>query len=496
MASVGLVELPAFKLLDGDGLNWTALRQHDPLGSKQILAAHLAAAGHDVTVVNLKAEERDTVVGAVEWNGRTLTKIAVGTPWTELDPSAFDVWGVTVNYLQERDAACAAIRHLARGAKVVVGGSDPFAEPEAVPAGRGRMRWSRDKSGAANDAAIEFVLTGRSTAPLTGVTLPDGRALPVARPPMSPQDWPLPPPAVVSATLGRTYWEAPLPSSLKPVGSVMLDIGCDRHCDFCETPTYRLGYKAMTPDRARQWLAAQRDVGANSVIVLSDQFLGRVLRPGGREEVLEITAAARDLGLALLWGNGLEIKKATLGRSLPGGDDRPDEELVRALWGWDGKVGCAQAYIPAERPVTGTSSYAKLLPWNQHCEMLETIVGTGLPDLNYGVIIGLPDDSPAALEQLLAAVADLKSRLKLINPELRFRVTPYAIRPLPGTPQSAQLNRLGLVRFDDHAITGGFWTACADTRHMPYEQVSEWQVALVDALNDPEEDWQGLTALV
>lgn len=53
-----------------------------------------------------------------------------------------------------------------------------------------------------------------------------------------------------------------------------------------------------------------------------------------------------------------------------------------------------------------------------------------------------------------------------------------------------------MPRVEYSAITGGFWTACADTRYMPYEQVSKWQAMPVDSLNDPGDVWQGLTALV
>ena len=98
MAKVNLVELPAFKLMDPHGQNWTALRRLDPIGSKQIIAAQLEHGGFEVEVVNLKNSERETVLGEVEWRGQKLTKIAVGIPWTKLDPLDADVWGVTVNY--------------------------------------------------------------------------------------------------------------------------------------------------------------------------------------------------------------------------------------------------------------------------------------------------------------------------------------------------------------------------------------------------------------
>ncbi|MBG6090569.1 radical SAM protein [Actinomadura viridis] len=474
------------------------MRRTEPLASKQILSAHLMDAGFEVTLVNLKDSERESEFGTTTWRGRRLTKVAVGASWRDLDPRRFDVWGVTINYLQEREIACAVIEHLkAGGGRVAVGGSDAFAEPEPyLKAGADLV--IRDKSGAANVAAIGWLAGTSEAAGLTGVALADGSARPARRPPMSPQDWPVPDPSVVAPTLGMEYWEAPLPPELKPIGVSMLDLGCDRHCDFCETPTYRLGYKAMTPERAEEWLTAQRDAGARSVIILSDQFLGRILWPGGREKILEIMATARRLGLAVLWGNGIEINKATLGRGRRGGDRTPDEELVSALWGWDGEVGCAQVYVPAERPSTGPGSYEKLLPWREHCTMMEAIARAGVPDINYGVIVGLPDDTDEELARTLELVHDMKSRLTSINPALKFRVMPFALRPLPGTPQSHELHRQKLLRFDDPAILGGFWTACADTHHMSYAQVADWQSRYIEEINGAEtvaKNWQGVTAM-
>jgi hypothetical protein len=74
-------------------------------------------------------------------------------------------------------------------------------------------------------------------------------------------------------------------------------------------------------------------------------------------------------------------------------------------------------------------------------------------------------------------------------------VTPFSIRPIPGTPQADQLRKAGLLRFEDSAIKGGFWTACADTNHLSYEEVSDWQLRIYNELSDPEPGWQGITAL-
>ena len=113
---------------------------------------------------------------------------------------------------------------------------------------------------------------------------------------------------VVTQCLGREYWAEAFPQELTPIGSVFSDIGCDRKCDFCQTPEYKLGYKAMSPELALRWFRAQRDAGARSAVFASDQFLGRVLWPEGRDEVMEIVSGVRELGLSFMFPNGLEIQ--------------------------------------------------------------------------------------------------------------------------------------------------------------------------------------------
>nr|VFK68979.1 MAG: hypothetical protein BECKUNK1418G_GA0071005_12911 [Candidatus Kentron sp. UNK]VFK73757.1 MAG: hypothetical protein BECKUNK1418H_GA0071006_12781 [Candidatus Kentron sp. UNK] len=63
----------------------------------------------------------------------------------------------------------------------------------------------------------------------------------------------------------------------------------------------------------------------------SDQFLGRLLKKGGRDDVIRIMNGVRELGLAISWLNGLELKKMTLGRGINRNntDLTPDEELAR-----------------------------------------------------------------------------------------------------------------------------------------------------------------------
>ncbi len=480
--TIGLVELPELGLIDQRGHNWAQAKAGLPLVSKQILLSNLQGYGYDAQLVNMKASDEQSAYGQVEWGGHPMTKVYIGRKIESLDANDYDIWGITSNFSQHQEVACMAIKHLAaQGKPVIVGGSDAIADP-APYLQAGATAIVIEKSGAANQLIIEYVRGNCTKSDLFGVILADGGLC--SKPAKLPNldDWPLPSVEVARACLGSEYWSLPFPEELLPIGSICPDIGCDRKCDFCQTPTYRLGYRSMSPQRTIEWAARQKEAGAKSITFISDQFLGRVLWHGGREEVLEIMQGVRDLGLSFLWPNGLELRKATLGRGFnrPGTDLAPDEELINALWGWDGKVGAFHAYIPAERPVTGRENYSKLLPWREHTALMCAMVRAGLPALSYGLIIGFEDETEESLLRLEEAVQQLHEELTRINPQLIFFVAPYSISPIPGTPQGKALRESGLLHFDDPSLHGGFWTPTVNTRTLSYERIAEWQIRLLD----------------
>ncbi|MEK8019634.1 MAG: hypothetical protein VSS75_022400 [Candidatus Parabeggiatoa sp.] len=479
--TIGLVELPELGLFDSEGKNRASVRKGTALISKQVLLADLQAKGFDAQLVNLKKGNDEVEYGKVVWGDRSLTKVYLGQKMSDLDPQAYDVWGITNNFSQHREVASITIKHLAsQGRPVIIGGSDAFAEPHFyIKAGATAV--VLDQSGAANGSIIDYVLGKTPREELSEVMLADGKRLPRRNRPLSPENWALPKASVVKQCLGTEYWSLEFPEELLLIGSVFTDIGCDRQCDFCQTPQYRLGYRAMSPERALQWFAAQKAAGARSVIGSSDQFLARILKKGGRDDILRIMKGIRELGLAILWPNGLELKKATLGRGINRGnpDLTPDEELIAALWGWDGKVGCYHAYIPAERPVFGRENYKKLLPWQEHCDVIKAIVRTGVPNLTYGVIIGFADESEETLLRLEEAILALYSDLLAINPSLKFQVSPFAISPIPGTPQWIFVRQSGLLQFEDPSIFGGLWTPSVNTHYLSYKDIADWQIRLL-----------------
>ncbi|MEZ4734815.1 MAG: hypothetical protein R3E79_47590 [Caldilineaceae bacterium] len=479
--TVGLVELPELGLFDSNGRNRASGRRGSALISKQILMSSLQGYGYETHLVNMKDGDYEGEYGEVTWGGTKLTKVYIGRQIEALDRNEYDVWGLTNNFSQHREVACMTIKHLAQqGKPVIIGGSDAIAEPDPYLQA-GATAVVVDKSGAANRPIIEYVLGNYPKEELSGVILADGTHCNKWVSPLSPEDWPLPSVETARACVGTDYWSAEYPAHLLPIGSIFSDIGCDRKCDFCQTPNYKLGYRRMSPQRTIEWLAREKEAGARSIIGSSNQFWGRVLWEEGRDEILEIMKGVRDLGLAMLWPNGLELRKATLGRGFnrPGTDLTPDEELINAVWGWDGKSGAFHAYMPAERPITGRENYAKLLPWQEHCMLMRAIVRSGLPALSYGIIIGFEDETHESLLRLEDAILQLHDDLTSINPHLIFQVSSFAISPIPGTIQGKMLRETGLLRFDDPAIYGGLWTPSVDTRALSYEEIAEWQIRLL-----------------
>lgn len=84
----------------------------------------------------------------------------VGSSYRHISPRECDVWGITSNFSQHRNAARIIIQHLrSAGKPVVLGGSDAIAEPELYLE-MGADAVVLDKSGAANWAVID-ALTGQ-----------------------------------------------------------------------------------------------------------------------------------------------------------------------------------------------------------------------------------------------------------------------------------------------------------------------------------------------
>ncbi len=186
--SIGLVELPQLGLLTANGSNLLAEDSRgEVLISKQVLLASLQGEGFDAQLIDLKNGDYQTSYGTATWRGNTLDKIYYGQQIETLDPTDYAAWGITNNFSQHREIACATIKHLAsKGRPVVVGGSDAIAQPQAYLAA-GAAAVVLDKSGAANAPVMDYVLGDTPRQALSGVILAQGSQPPprAKKPPQS-----------------------------------------------------------------------------------------------------------------------------------------------------------------------------------------------------------------------------------------------------------------------------------------------------------------------
>lgn len=132
-ATIGVVEIPDLGLIDSEGKDWlTHNSQGAILVSKQVLLSSLQAAGFDTQLHDLGNGDYQEEYGKVIWGDTEFTKVYIGGKINDLDPLAYDAWGVTNNFSQTRETACLTIKHLAsKGRPVVIGGSDAIAAPQA-----------------------------------------------------------------------------------------------------------------------------------------------------------------------------------------------------------------------------------------------------------------------------------------------------------------------------------------------------------------------------
>ncbi len=117
---------------------------------------------------------------------------------------------------------------------------------------------------------FDYVLGKTPREELSGTIFADGKQYPRKTKAKSPEEWALPSLEVAKECLGTL----PNVQGKVPVGSLVADIGCDRTCDFCMTPTYGTGYRRMSPETALKWLDIQKEAGAVSINIGSDQFFG------------------------------------------------------------------------------------------------------------------------------------------------------------------------------------------------------------------------------
>lgn len=220
---------------------------------------------------------------------------------------------------------------------------------------------------------------------------------------------------------------------------------------------------------------------------MEDSILGRLDFPNGREDVIEIFRLMRYHKFAWQFANGIEVGKLW-------GDD----ELINILFGCEGRgnkrVGCYRAYIPLERLTdTAPKECGKLRPWKEMKEIVKDVVLAGVPTLNFGVIIGMPNDTIHTMETTLHRCQEIRDMCLGIRSEKELRIyfNIFCNILLPGTPDYKKYSGKLAFSPEEHPELWNFYTPVINGV-LNYIDIAKWREKIAKNLNgeDAFEFWK------
>ena len=474
MRNVTLIHCPAVKLTV-DGNNVGAVRTHYPKISQLMLAAIIERDFPDLSVriVDMKTlGDRVVKYKEIPYGGKTIEAHRVGLPFAELEETvaSSDALIFTSNFTQEAGVIGDLMEFAKRvnpSAKVWVGGSDAMVQRGEVD--RHRYFYSR---------GADHVAGGDGEVTLPELIRGGGRARDNII-----SDFDLVPDPSLHLVDLRDYTESHeggLPAGVTPpLMYLETSRGCRQSCDFCSTPFTKGRYRYMSQHRIERTLQHFRDYGVRTLLLIEDNILSRLDLPGGREEVLTWFAAMREQGFVWEFANGVEIGK------LEGGGE-VDEELVEAMFGYDGSAGCYRSYIPLERIDAADLPYRKLKAFDVQRHILLSIARQGVALLNLGVIIGNPEESPDSLRLTERRMTQLKDDILDSTAGRTFAFANFFLHiPICGTNDYRRFHGAGRLSFDidEHPELYNFYTSIIRGDHFTYHDLTEIRKDMADRVN-------------
>jgi len=451
-----LVEVPTASLkIDGERLGTDRVRT--PVPTQPVLLPSLEAGltnlGYDVNteIINMKLgnaiEQRK---GVINLEGLTLENYILGIPFESIDDQIRQthVLGLTSNFSYSSGIVADFIRHAKKinpGVIIVVGGADASVRQEyylsggadAIIIGEGENN---------GHFVIDALLQGKSLQNIARVAFRNNNGIVktiegIGNDPVKLDELPFPALDRISLADYLDTGEGPLiTGAFPPLWAYETSRGCKQVCHFCTTPFLKPGYRTMSLNKIAQYFAYMKKAGVRTIISNEDNILSRMHTkdyardPLGREEVLQYARLIRETSLPFEFANGLEIGK------LADENGIPDQELIDALFyhkiNSDGSFsGTYRCYIPLENLTDkGIRSLRKLRLYDTEKAILEAIAKTKVPMLNFGVIVGLPAETPESIAQTMGKCYEIKKAITNISPNTDLYFNFFMFAPLPGTP--------------------------------------------------------------
>jgi radical SAM superfamily enzyme YgiQ (UPF0313 family) len=236
--------------------------------------------------------------------------------------------------------------------------------------------------------------------------------------------------------------DGPVPEGVSsPIGFIYFTRGCPRECNFCESRQSK--FEALDLDTSIKMLQHYQQAGIHTLNFADDNLLLLAARKGGRQDLLDLFAAMREMKFAWEFPNGLEI-----GRLLDSHNEL-DDDVMNALFSHtidpetNRLVGAYRVYIPVET-FDRRGDFRKLRSVQDQNRILSRIAASGLPELDFGVVIP-PNateetfehtrDGYQELRELISASGDAKARYAVFHliPIALFRSMPtkYSVWDFP-----------------------------------------------------------------
>lgn len=384
----------------------------------------------EVSILDLRVSDcnREETYKTINWEGYEIEARRIGSPFSlaEQAISESDWIGLSSHFTYESGVIFDLIRYAKKvnpKVKVMVGGADASARPRDYIRGGADLCFVGDfDPQALARADAEPAIAGPYRHPFAELTKPSLCKL-------------------SHLAEYKDSHDGPVPEGVPfPIGFLYFTRGCPRECDFCESRKTR--YEHLSLGLAVSMLENYRAAGIRTLNLADDNLLLQAANKDGRQTLLSLLGAMREMGFAWEFPNGLEI-----GRLLKGGE--VDNELVEALFfhATDPTTGCLvgayRLYIPVET-FDHRENYRKLKPLEEQNKILAALAGAGLPEVDFGVV--LPPDADRntfdsiregylRIKEIIKSHGDTKARYAVFHlipiAEFRQMHTKYSVEEFP-----------------------------------------------------------------
>jgi len=477
MRNITLIHGPAVRL-SIDGRNLGAVRTHFPKISQLMLAAIIEKSFPEINVriVDMKTlGNQEVKYKEIKYGSRTIEAYQVGLPFSAVADTiaSSDALIFTNNFTQEAEVIGDLIefaKQVNPNVKVWIGGSDAMVQRAEV-----------DRQHYFHSRGADYVSAGDGE-----LTLPDliRGHLQKQTPILSDFDR-VPDPALHLVNLAdyTESHEGGLPAGVTPpLMYVETSRGCRQSCDFCSTPFTKGRYRYMSEGRIEHALAQFHQFGIRTLLLIEDNILSRLDLPDGRDEVLHWFRSMFEQGFVWEFANGVEIGKLEKGGVL-------DQELIEAMFQYDGRAGCYRSYIPLERIDSSELPYRKLKAFDVEKGILLSIAQQGVALLNLGVIIGNPAESHKSLSRTEDRMLELKDEILDLTGGRTYPFANFFLHiPICGTNDYRRFHKEGRLAFDidTNPELYNFYTSILRGDNFSYDELTEIRKDMAARVNGQE----------